>query len=100
MPTYDYKCKECGKVFEVFRRFSELDEKANCPNCGSTQTGGFSLFLILKVKPWQALGMGKLNLLRSLQNQVEGWGEVWAEGWGEGQEMEEAEEEDGKISEV
>jgi putative FmdB family regulatory protein len=35
MPTYDYKCKECGNVFEVFRRFSELDEQVNCPNCGS-----------------------------------------------------------------
>ena len=35
MPTYDYKCKECGKVFEVFRRFSELDKEVNCPNCGS-----------------------------------------------------------------
>ena len=35
MPTYDYRCKECGKVFEVFRRFSELHGKVNCPNCGS-----------------------------------------------------------------
>jgi len=38
MPTYDYKCKECGKVFEVFRRFSELDEEVKCPNCGSEKT--------------------------------------------------------------
>jgi len=38
MPTYDYKCRECGKVFEVFRRFSELDEQVNCPNCGSEKT--------------------------------------------------------------
>ena len=38
MPTYDYKCEECGKVFEVFRRFSELDEEVNCPNCGSEKT--------------------------------------------------------------
>jgi len=35
MPTYDYECKECGKVFEVFRRLSELDEAVSCPNCGS-----------------------------------------------------------------
>jgi len=38
MPAYDYKCKECGKVFEVFRRFSELDEEVKCPNCGSEKT--------------------------------------------------------------
>ena len=38
MPAYDYKCKECGKVFEVFRRFSELDEEVNCPDCGSEKT--------------------------------------------------------------
>ena len=38
MPTYDYKCKECEKVFEVFRRFSELDEEVKCPNCGSEKT--------------------------------------------------------------
>jgi putative FmdB family regulatory protein len=35
MPTYDYTCRECGKVFEVFRRFSKLDRQVNCPNCGS-----------------------------------------------------------------
>lgn len=35
MPTYDYKCKECGKVFEVFRRFSDYDKEMKCPNCGS-----------------------------------------------------------------
>lgn len=38
MPTYDYKCKECGQVFEVFRRLSELDKEVNCPNCGSEKT--------------------------------------------------------------
>ena len=35
MPTYGYKCKECGRVFEVFRRFSDYDKEIKCPNCGS-----------------------------------------------------------------
>jgi len=38
MPAYDYKCEECGKVFEGFRRFSELDEEVRCPNYGSEKT--------------------------------------------------------------
>jgi len=38
MPSYDYKCKECGEVFEVFRHFSELDKEVKCPNCGSAKT--------------------------------------------------------------
>jgi putative FmdB family regulatory protein len=35
MPTYEYKCKECGKVFEVFRRFTDYDKEIKCPNCDS-----------------------------------------------------------------
>ena len=38
MPTYDYKCKACGKVVEVFHNISEIDnpseatiEKTSCP---------------------------------------------------------------------
>lgn len=38
MPTYDYKCKECGKVFEVFRRFSDYDKEIRCPDCGSEKS--------------------------------------------------------------
>ena len=38
MPIYKYRCKECGKLFDVSGRFSELDKKANCPNCGSEKT--------------------------------------------------------------
>jgi len=38
MPTYDYKCKECGRVFELFRHLSELDEEVKCPDCGSEKT--------------------------------------------------------------
>ncbi len=34
MPTYDYECKSCGKVFEVFQQMSDEPLK-KCPECGS-----------------------------------------------------------------
>jgi putative FmdB family regulatory protein len=34
MPTYDYKCEECGHVFEVFHGMNE-DPDIECPRCGS-----------------------------------------------------------------
>ncbi len=33
MPTYDYECTSCGKVFEVFQQMSEEPVK-ECPDCG------------------------------------------------------------------
>lgn len=33
MPTYDYKCDDCGYAFEKFQRFSE-DRLTDCPECG------------------------------------------------------------------
>lgn len=33
MPIYEYKCKNCGKVIEIFQKTTE--EKPICPNCGS-----------------------------------------------------------------
>jgi putative FmdB family regulatory protein len=33
MPTYDYKCSECGNVFEVFQTMSAEPIKT-CPKCG------------------------------------------------------------------
>jgi putative FmdB family regulatory protein len=33
MPTYDYECTSCGKVFEVFQQMSEKPVK-ECPDCG------------------------------------------------------------------
>jgi hypothetical protein len=41
---------------------------------------GFSLFLILEAKPWQALGMEELNSLQSVQNQAKERVQEWAEG--------------------
>ena len=33
MPIYDYRCRECGKVSEIFQR--GLSEAVTCPACGS-----------------------------------------------------------------
>ncbi|MEI2654714.1 MAG: FmdB family zinc ribbon protein [Microthrixaceae bacterium] len=32
MPTYDYRCKDCGHEFEIHQSFSE-DALTVCPNC-------------------------------------------------------------------
>lgn len=31
MPVYDWECLKCGTVFEAIR---QVDETADCPNCG------------------------------------------------------------------
>ncbi|MBI2863148.1 MAG: zinc ribbon domain-containing protein [Chloroflexi bacterium] len=36
MPRYDYRCKSCGKVFEMVRPFSQATEDAACPDCQGT----------------------------------------------------------------
>lgn len=36
MPTYEYRCLDCRKRFEVFLKFSEYGvKKVTCPHCGS-----------------------------------------------------------------
>ena len=35
MPTYEYKCKDCGIVFERFQHFSE-QPVTTCPECGAS----------------------------------------------------------------
>ncbi|MBE3101249.1 MAG: zinc ribbon domain-containing protein [Firmicutes bacterium] len=32
MPTYDYKCKNCGHTFELFQGITEKPIR-RCPNC-------------------------------------------------------------------
>ena len=33
MPTYEYKCEDCGVVFERFQHFAEEPVRC-CPECG------------------------------------------------------------------
>ena len=35
MPMYEYRCQECGKLYEQLRRMSEADTNLQCPHCGS-----------------------------------------------------------------
>jgi len=38
MPLYEYRCKDCGHVFEKMVRFSEADRAPICPTCHSQET--------------------------------------------------------------
>lgn len=33
MPTYEYRCKECGHQFDIVQAFSD-DALTDCPSCG------------------------------------------------------------------
>jgi putative FmdB family regulatory protein len=35
MPTYDYECSQCGRVFEVFQNMSD-DPIETCDHCGAS----------------------------------------------------------------
>ncbi|MGD8395020.1 MAG: zinc ribbon domain-containing protein [Candidatus Eiseniibacteriota bacterium] len=35
MPTYDYKCLDCGHTFEVFQSIT-ADKLETCPRCGGS----------------------------------------------------------------
>jgi putative FmdB family regulatory protein len=41
MPTYEFKCEKCNKVFEQIWSLAEYDkkikQKQKCPKCGSTR---------------------------------------------------------------
>lgn len=37
MPTYDYKCADCGRIFEKFHGMNEQPEVV-CPDCASVKT--------------------------------------------------------------
>ena len=35
MPIYEYKCTQCGHVFEAFQRIGADGKELGCPVCGS-----------------------------------------------------------------
>ncbi|MBN9657946.1 MAG: zinc ribbon domain-containing protein [Acidobacteria bacterium] len=37
MPMYEYRCTECGHLYEQLRRMSEADQQLVCPRCASQQ---------------------------------------------------------------
>lgn len=38
MPTYDFRCKKCGKRFDVFLSFNDYEKaEIKCSFCGSTE---------------------------------------------------------------
>jgi len=41
MPTYEFLCQKCGKVFELISSISEYEHKRKeglqCPGCGSSE---------------------------------------------------------------
>lgn len=51
MPTYDYECRECGHIFEVFHTMQKKLKK--CPKCGENKLQrlfGFGSAVIFKGK--------------------------------------------------
>jgi putative FmdB family regulatory protein len=37
MPTYDFRCSQCGETFEVVCAIAEREDLAVCPACGSRE---------------------------------------------------------------
>lgn len=37
MPVFDYRCKKCNTVFDIFHKGKEIIEDIICPKCGATE---------------------------------------------------------------
>lgn len=35
MPMYEYRCEDCGNLYEELRRMSDADRDLKCPKCAS-----------------------------------------------------------------
>ena len=60
MPTYQYRCAECGKAFERTETISEHEKaKPQCPKCGSKKVcPGETFHSQVRASPCRALGFG------------------------------------------
>ena len=38
MPFYEFTCQQCQDAFTLRRKFSEMEDPAPCPKCGSEET--------------------------------------------------------------
>jgi len=59
MPIYEYKCKGCGKLFEIFGRFAEMGGEVNCSNCGNEKTERVFSIPHIEGEPVAGSGYGK-----------------------------------------
>ncbi len=58
MPTYEYKCKKCGKEFEIFQRITD-STRTSCKFCkGPTQKLISRTTFHLKGSGWYATDYG------------------------------------------
>ncbi len=37
MPLYEYRCRTCGRTFEMLRRMQDADRDLQCPECRSEE---------------------------------------------------------------
>lgn len=37
MPVYDYRCSECGTLYDVYHKVREVKEDVICPSCSSRE---------------------------------------------------------------
>ena len=44
MPLYEYTCQICLNTFERLRPMSQMDDDANCPDCGGASKKQLSVF--------------------------------------------------------
>jgi putative FmdB family regulatory protein len=53
MPTYEYRCKECGTFGSIHRTYKEDDSGMNCPKCKIAMNRMYSApGLIFKGNGW------------------------------------------------
>ncbi len=37
MPVYDYRCRQCGTLYDVYHKVREVKEDVVCPSCHSQE---------------------------------------------------------------